>query len=85
PNGLTQLPDKRLLVTLGGINAVALVAPSANGASVQAVMPTGWYPSAVATDAGGKRVFVVNRKSPPGPNPQGCAPRLAIYRGQPNA
>ena len=31
------------------------------------------------------RVFVVNRKSPPGPNPQGCPPELAIYRGQPEA
>jgi DNA-binding beta-propeller fold protein YncE len=39
----------------------------------------------VATSAGGGRVFVVNRKSPPGPNPGGCAPELAIYRGQPNA
>jgi len=38
----------------------------------------------VATSANGGRVFVVNRKSPPGPNPQGCAPELAIYRGQPN-
>lgn len=85
PNGLAQMPDGRLLVTLGGINAVALVAPAAGGARVEAVMPTAWYPSAVATDATGRRVFIVNRKSPPGPNPQGCAPRLAIYRGQPNA
>ncbi len=33
----------------------------------------------------GRRVFVANRKSPPGPNPKGCAPELATYRGQPNA
>lgn len=84
PNGLAQLPDGRLLVTLGGINAVAVVAPAAGGAEIQGLVPTGWYPSAVAT-AGGTRVFVTNRKSPPGPNPQGCAPKLAIYRGQPNA
>ena len=32
-----------------------------------------------------QRVFVVNRKSPPGPKPKGCPPELAIYRGQPNA
>ena len=32
-----------------------------------------------------RRVFVANRKSPPGPNPKGCAPELATYRGQPNA
>ena len=85
PNGLAALPDGRLLVTLGGINAVALVAPGADGNFVQALIPTGWYPSAVATSASGSRVFVVNRKSPPGPNPQGCLPELAVYRGQPNA
>ncbi|MCH4554383.1 hypothetical protein MKW35_17310, partial [Aestuariibaculum sp. L182] len=77
--------DGRLLVTLGGINAVAIVAPSAAGGTVTGLVPTGWYPSAVATSADGQRVFVVNRKSPPGPNPRGCAPKLAIYRGQPDA
>ena len=85
PNGLALLPDGRLLVTLGGINAVALVAPADGDNPVEALIPTGWYPSAVATSAGGGRVFVVNRKSPPGPNPRGCPPELAIYRGQPNA
>lgn len=85
PNGLAQLPDGRLLVTLGGINAVALVSPAAGGAVVNGLVPTGWYPSAVATAGHGTRVFVANRKSPPGPNPQGCAPALAIYRGQPSA
>jgi DNA-binding beta-propeller fold protein YncE len=84
-NGLTMLPDKRLLVTMGGINAVAIVAPSAHGVEVQGMVPTGWYPSAVTASLDGRRVFVVNRKSPPGPNPLGCAPKLAIYRGQPNA
>jgi DNA-binding beta-propeller fold protein YncE len=81
PNGLATLADGRLLVTLGGINAVAVV----NGGAVEALIPTGWYPSAVAASATGGRVFLVNRKSPPGPNPQGCAPELAVYRGQPNA
>jgi DNA-binding beta-propeller fold protein YncE len=85
PNSLAQLPDGRLLVTLGGINALAVVAPAAAGAVVQGLIPTGWYPSAVATGGRGHRVFVANRKSPPGANPQGCAPKLAIYRGQPNA
>jgi len=79
PNSLAKLPDGRLLVTLGGINAVAVVDQNI----VQAMIPTGWYPSAVAASAG--RIFVANRKSPPGPNPQGCAPELAVYRGQPNA
>ena len=84
-NALALLPDHRLLITMGGINAVAVVAPSARDASVQGLIPTGWYPSAVAASADGARVFVANRKSPPGPNPRGCAPKLAVYRGQPNA
>ena len=86
PNAIALLPDHRLLVTMGGINAVALVTPEVDGhATVQGLVPTGWYPSAVAISRNGARVFVANRKSPPGPNPKGCAPVLAIYRGQPNA
>jgi len=85
PNALAMLPDGRLLVTLGGINALAVVVPGADENPVQGLIPTGWYPSAVATAAGGRQVFVVNRKSPPGPNPHGCPPELAIYRSQPNA
>ena len=81
PNGLALLPGGRLLVTLGGINALAIF----DGGTVQALIPTGWYPDAVATNASGTRVYVANRKSPPGPNPLGCKPALAKYRGQPNA
>jgi DNA-binding beta-propeller fold protein YncE len=85
PNSLAALRDGRLLVTLGGINALAVVAPGSGENVVQALIPTGWYPSAVALSPAGSRIFVVNRKSPPGPNPKGCVPALAIYRGQPNA
>jgi DNA-binding beta-propeller fold protein YncE len=85
PNGIAALPDGRLLVTLGGINALAVVGSALRGNPIQALIPTGWYPSAVATSADGERLFVANRKSPPGPNPQGCSPELATYRGQPDA
>lgn len=85
PNALSELPDGRLLVTFGGINALAIVDPGETENPVQALIPTGWYPSGVANSANGRRLFIINRKSPPGPNPQGCAPALAIYRGQPNA
>ena len=85
PNGLALLPDGRLLVTLGGINALGVIAPDAEENALEALIPTGWYPSAVATSANGSRVFVVNRKSLPGPNPEGCPPELAIYRSQPDA
>ncbi len=85
PNGLSTLPDGRLLVTVGGINAVAILSPELGDNPIEALIPTGWYPSAVATSANGRRVFVVNRKSASGPNPHGCAPELANYRGQRNA
>jgi DNA-binding beta-propeller fold protein YncE len=87
PNGLALLPDHRLLVTLGGVNALAVVSldPEGDDAAVHALIPTGWYPSAVAADRSGQQLFVVNRKSPPGPNPKGCAPRLAVQQSQPNA
>jgi DNA-binding beta-propeller fold protein YncE len=85
PNSIAALANGNLLVTLGGINAVALVAPGAAGNPVQALIPTGWYPSAVAVAPGGRRLFVVNRKSPPGPNPEGCQPKEPVYRAKPNA
>jgi len=84
-NGLARLPDGRLLITYGGANALALVAPKGRDVSVEGLVPTGWYPSAVATSADGRRVFVVNRKSPPGPNPAGCAPKMAMTQTQPKA
>ncbi|OYY79691.1 MAG: hypothetical protein B7Y43_01120 [Sphingomonas sp. 28-62-20] len=84
-NGLALTPNHRLLVTYGGANAVAMVTPTAHGARVDGLVPTGWYPSAVATSADGARVFVINRKSPPGPNPDGCAPKLAVTKAQPTA
>jgi DNA-binding beta-propeller fold protein YncE len=85
PNGLAGLPDGHLLVTLGGINAVAVVNPAVVDNPLEALIPTGWYPSAVATSASGDRVFVINRKSPPGPNLRGCPPELASYRRQATA
>ncbi|MGL1395341.1 YncE family protein, partial [Vibrio parahaemolyticus] len=67
------------------INAAALVeSPGADG-RVLAVLPTGWYPSAVAASADGSRLYVANRKSPPGPNPEGCLPKVATTQTQPRA
>src|SRR5436309_3377796 len=71
PNGLALLADGRLLVTLGGINARAVV----NGGTIEPLIPAGWCPSPVATSGGDRRIFVVIRKSPAGPNPQCCAPQ----------
>lgn len=85
PNGLALTPDHRLLVTYGGINALAFVVPGKQGATVAGLVPTGWYPSAVVTSRDGRRIFVVNRKSPPGPTPHGCVPKLAKTKTQPDA
>ena len=83
PDAMAKLPDGRLLVTLGGINAVAVVAPGKAGATVEGLVPTGWYPSAVAS--AGRFIYVANRKSPPGPNPEGCQPKVSVEKAQPNA
>ena len=83
PDAMARTADGHLLVTFGGINAVAVVAPQAKGASVQGLIPTGWYPSAVA--AAGRYIYVANRKSPPGPNPEGCQPKVSVQKTQPNA
>lgn len=40
------------------------------GSEVVGLIPTGWYPTAVATDA--HRLYVVNGKSNSGPNPGSC-------------
>ena len=83
PDALAKLPDGRLLVGLGGINAVAVVTPSAKDANVDGLIPTGWYPSAVAT--AGRFIYAANRKSPPGPNPEGCQPKVSVEKAQPTA
>ena len=85
PNGLARGGQRRLLVTLGGINAVATVAIDGGAARIEGLMPTGWYPSGVAVARTDGRLFVINRKSPPGPNPLGCPPALATSKAQPNA
>lgn len=71
-----------MFVSNGGQNAVAVVAlgQAARGSAqargprgrsaVVGLIPTGWYPSAVAVQ--GSRLFVTNAKSLPGPNPLGC-------------
>ena len=82
PNGLALTPDGRLLVTLGVVNALLVL--SADGKTAGAV-PTGWYPSGVAFDPAAGRAFVINRKSPPGPNPRGCGPKVASIKSQASA
>jgi DNA-binding beta-propeller fold protein YncE len=75
------LAGNRLFVGLGGINAVAaidlartLASPSGTNAAVIGMMPTGWYPAAVAIADG--RIVVANFKGLPGPNPGACRDTL---------
>ncbi len=77
PNALALGGDGRLWVTLGGFNAVAaidlkplLARPSGTPAAFAGMIPTGWYPDAVAV-AGG-RLAVANFKGLPGANPGAC-------------
>ncbi len=50
------------------------------GSQVIAMIPTGWYPTAVAASRDGQRIFVVNGKSNAGPNPGGCRATLSTAK-----
>ncbi|HEX5262216.1 MAG TPA: hypothetical protein VFW13_01735, partial [Phenylobacterium sp.] len=67
---------KTLYVSNGGENAVAVVALGAGAPRVTGLVPTGWYPTGVATAAG--KLYVVNGKSDPGPNPGWCRNTLSL-------
>jgi DNA-binding beta-propeller fold protein YncE len=71
-NSVTLSPDeKQLYVTNGNLNCVAVVALTGtnSGDKVIGLIPTGWYPNSVSFSGDGKWVYVVNAKSPTGPNP----------------
>ena len=79
-NSVTLSPDEsQLYVTNGNLNAVAVV--QLTGADkndqVAGLIPTGWYPNSVSfgptvNSPNGSWVYVVNGKSPTGPNPGMC-------------
>ncbi len=77
PNSVALSPDEtQLWVTDGNLNCISVVALSEPpGASkVVGLIPTGWYPNAVAfsTVGGVSKAYVVNQKSPTGANPGFC-------------
>ena len=83
-NALALSADgRRLYVSNGGENAVAVLALGASGAPgpVLGLIPTGWYPTGVAVSADGRRLYAVNGKSDPGPNPGACRNTLSIASG----
>jgi DNA-binding beta-propeller fold protein YncE len=47
--------------------------------AVVGLIPTGWYPTGVAVRPDG-RLYIINAKSVPGPNPKGCRNTLSTAR-----
>ncbi|HEX2666827.1 MAG TPA: phosphoesterase [Gammaproteobacteria bacterium] len=77
PNGLALSADgARLYVTDGGTNAVAVVALDKPKPQVIGLIPTGWYPQAVAAGRLQPRLYVVNSRSKPGANPDNPTHRV---------
>jgi DNA-binding beta-propeller fold protein YncE len=71
PNALALSSDeRRLFVSAGGINAVALIALPGGG--VRGWLPTGWYPTAVSVNDERGMLYVLNGKSPHEPNKGNC-------------
>lgn len=66
--------EKLLYVTNGWMNDVAVIQLSSTPkqSSVVGLIPTGWYPNSISFSADGKFTYVVNGKSPTGPNPGHC-------------
>jgi len=61
PTGLALSPDeKRLYVTVGDMNAVAVV--TLPEGKLLGYVPVGWYPTSVVVAPDGKRLFVTNAK-----------------------
>ena len=74
-NNVTLTPDgTQLYVTNGNLNTVAVVALTGKDKNdaVAGFIPTGWYPNSVSFSLDGRWAFVVNGKSPTGPNPEFC-------------
>ena len=74
PNSVSLSPDeKRLYVTNGGENAVAVIGLERPGPQVIGLIPTGYWPNSVSVSADGRMLYVVNGRSIPGPNAGDCA------------
>jgi DNA-binding beta-propeller fold protein YncE len=74
-NSVTLSPDESTLyVTNGNLNNVAVVPLSGTnkGDHVAGLIPTGWYPNSIAISQDGSWAYVVNSKSPTGPNVNWC-------------
>ncbi|MFN2460860.1 MAG: bifunctional YncE family protein/alkaline phosphatase family protein [Candidatus Velthaea sp.] len=76
PNALALAGD-RVYVSCGAANAVAVFARTPGGLRPIGAIPTGWYPTAVAVERGGRSLLVADGKGESGhPNP-GFRPNAA--------
>ena len=74
-NSVTLTPDgTELWVTNGNLNSVAVVSLTGTDQNDQVVglIPTGWYPNSLSFSPDGKWAYVINGKSPTGPNSAWC-------------
>ncbi len=86
PNALALSPDeKTLYVTNGATNSVAVIALNTfvSPSYTYGLIPTGWYPQAIALSADGSAMFVANAKNVPGPNPLNCKSAIGVNGGVP--
>jgi YVTN family beta-propeller protein len=85
PNALALSPDgATLLVANADNNTIAVVDVSKPGESrVRGFIPVGWYPTGVAFDREGRRIYVLNGKGlSPAANPRGPSPGVRGAEGQ---
>jgi YVTN family beta-propeller protein len=74
PNNLTLSPDETTAyVTNAGTNSASVIDISNPAPVVKGMIPTGWYPNAIAVSKRGGKLYVVNGKSPTGPIPNGTS------------
>ena len=74
-NSVTLSRDEKMLyVTNGWMNDVAVIQLSSvpKQSHVIGLIPTGWYPNSISFSSDGKFTYVVNGKSPTGPNRGSC-------------
>jgi YVTN family beta-propeller protein len=92
PNSVAASRDgQRLFVTNAGANDVAIINLGGDGGThddsywqksqVVGLIPTGWYPNSVSVGADGWTLYVVNGKSPAGPNPLNCRDKASNLPG----
>jgi DNA-binding beta-propeller fold protein YncE len=75
PNSVTLSADEmQLFVTSGTLNCVSVIAlgGTSSGDQVIGLIPTGWYPNSTSLSLDGSTMYVVNGKSPTGPNTSWC-------------